>query len=108
MTGEHPQPAHEPTGEAVCERCGAPATFQAVTAICQDGVCRSGESHSWCKPCARVLGEYPRRWQLIPAFIMMLALLPFRGYLRRKYPREYWEQKLRDIENQDGSQDKHS
>ena len=76
-----------------CERCGAPAmVFECSVVI--DKSSSSSSSRALCKKCAKTLGAYPKLRHRIVGLVMFAALWPFRGYLRRKYPPEYWQRRF--------------
>lgn len=91
----------EANQRAECERCGAAATEFVCFVV--GGSDAPPESHAYCKACAKAAGEYPPILARVMAYLMFLAFLPFRGYLRRKYPPSYWESKRKEWEAQHGT-----
>lgn len=87
-------------GDEPCERCGAPASFFSTSVECDTdhATCRTTESQALCTACAKSEGVYPR-WHLrLVSWAMWLVMLPLKPYLRRKYPREYWEARFKELE----------
>jgi hypothetical protein len=35
---------------------------------------------------------------MVFAWLVYVAMIPFRGYLRRKYPKEYWQKRFDELE----------
>ncbi len=78
-----------------CELCGAPATVFACSVVVVVGESSSlSSSRALCKRCAKAEGAYPKPWHRILSFAMYAVIWPFRGYLRRKYPPEYWQRRF--------------
>ncbi len=76
-----------------CELCGAPATvFECSVVIGESS--SSSSSRALCKQCAKAAGAYPKLRHRLLGLAMFAAIWPFRGYLRRKYPPEYWQRQF--------------
>lgn len=84
-----------------CDRCGAPATFFACECSCDDaqGACTTS-SNAYCRACAKALGVHPGVAARLIAWSFYLALRPFRGYLRRKYPPDYWRARAGNMQRE--------
>ena len=76
-----------------CELCGARATVFSCSVVVGESSSLSS-SRALCKRCAKAEGTYPKLRHRILSFAMYAAIWPFRGYLRRKYPPDYWQRRF--------------
>ncbi len=82
-----------------CDICGAPATVFECSVVVDTTLTSTSTSSSraLCKQCAKTVGAYPKLRHRILGLAMFAVLWPLRGYLRRKYPPEYWQRRFDEL-----------
>lgn len=80
-----------------CEICGAVATCCYCSVEVEVGAQTKTTSRMLCVRCAKAEGVYPSVWERLFGVLMYLLIWPFRGYLARKYPPEYWRARVEEI-----------